>query len=185
MQRERIGSRKAIAGLVLAAALALSLPGCTGPRIRITSSDAAVLRAAPALEVVLVPAKKGERAALSEAATAALVERARESLRAKGHPTEVTASAEGDPLPLELALLEEQVSRRTYTADTDANGVRLVKRTEAIVALRALAADGETVLWHCEARGLLTEPGRPFGPTEAELFERLLDRALARIPARP
>lgn len=179
---ERIGARKAFASIGLVAALAASLAGCISPRIQVASSDAAALRSAPALEVVLVPLKKGEEAALDETATAALVERARESLRAKGYPDD---GSDGDPIPLELAVREELVSKRTYTADTDANGARLVKRTEAIVALRAVGPDGKTELWRCEARGLLPKRDAPFGPSEEEIFERLLERALARIPARP
>ncbi|MBK7948337.1 MAG: hypothetical protein IPK00_06250 [Deltaproteobacteria bacterium] len=179
---ERIGTRRAFASIGLVAFLAASVSGCTSPRIQVTSSDAAVLRGAPALELVLVAVRKGEEAALDETATAALVERAREALRAKGYPDD---GPEGDPILLELALLEELVSKRTYTADTDASGARFVKRPEAIVALRAIDPDGKTELWRCEARGLLPKRDAPFGPSEAAVFERLLEHALARIPARP
>ncbi|MBY0400585.1 hypothetical protein K2X89_09840 [Myxococcota bacterium] len=170
---------RALVGLALVG-LVISF-GCTGPRIRVASTDDSALRSRPGFEVTLTPAAASGRSALSESAVESLLERTREALRARGYPIDEDAP-EADAFMLDLR--EELVERRTYTADTDANGTRLVKRPEAVVTLRALAADGKQELWRCEARGLVTRSdGRPGAGSEA-LYERLLERALARIPAR-
>ncbi|MFO0688061.1 MAG: hypothetical protein U0900_05095 [Myxococcota bacterium] len=166
---------------------------CVNPRIHVAASNPGALRDATAIEVRLAPTRPATGPMIAPATTAALLERVREGLRAGAHPVvdgsgnggraDATGAGAG-PVTLELVLLEQSVARRTYTADTDANGARTEERTEAIVVLRALGADGRSELWRCTASSLLPKPNVPFAPSEIEVLERLVDGALARIPKR-
>lgn len=182
-----------VLGLIAWIALATATSACLSPQVHVDTSDPVALRDATAIEVRLAPTKAGAAPVVPEATAEAFLDRVRAELRAGAHP--ILGEAEGSGgaggvgdaaghVVLELAVVEQPVTRRTYTADTDANGTRLEERTEAIVVLRALGADGRTEIWRCTARSLLPKPDAPFGPTGDEVFEGLLERALERIPKR-
>jgi hypothetical protein len=166
--------------MTLLAALAIGASACIANRIRVEAADAAIVGASSTLHVSLGKATPG---ALSVPATlsSALLTKAESALRAKGYAIRTARDSE---LVVELAVRKERVSRRTYTADSDANGSRMVERTEAVLSLRAVeTADGSEV-WRCDARGRLPEPELARLQSDEALFDELLARALEKIPAR-
>lgn len=159
---------------------ALSL-GCIANPIRVDARDPAVLDDTSRFFVSLAPTTAGTAPTTDEATTASLLDRAEDALVRKGYAIE---GPETSDLMLELSLRKERVSRKTYSSDPDASGVRMVERTEAILTLRAIDPRRGVEIWRCDARGRLPEPELAFVESESELWHTLLERALDEVPAR-
>lgn len=159
---------------------ALSL-GCIANPIRVDARDPAVLDDTSRFFVSLAPTTAGAAPTTDEATTASLLDRAEDALVRKGYAIE---GPETSDLMLELSLRKERVSRKTYSSDPDASGVRMVERTEAILTLRAIDPRRGVEIWRCDARGRLPEPELAFVESESELWHTLLERALDEVPAR-
>lgn len=178
---ERLGPRRRgriLVGLLCASGLAL---GCVANQIRVDARNPKALGDTASFSVSLAPTTEGATPATSEALATALLDRVEETLAAKGY--EVEWLTESDLL-LELSLRKERVSRKTYSSDPDASGARMVERTEAILTLRAVDHRRGVEIWRCDARGLLPEPDLAFVESETDLWNRLLERALAEVPSR-
>lgn len=162
----------ALAGISLAL---MATTACISNRITVAASDGDAVSRASALRVAL-----HEDAATS--VSPALRAQAEDALRAKGYSVAAVGSEDGD-LVLEISARTEPVTRRTWSSDPDASALVLVERTDAVLSLRARNNEDAEV-WSCDARAPLPESGRPFAPDMDELWTDLLERALAKLPAR-
>lgn len=163
---------------LLAVALLSILNACIADRIRVVATEGIPLAGASTVYVSLAKALDGSRPTTPPTPGDALLIEARSRLVEKGYA--IGASAVSSDAALELEVRTERVSRRTYSADTDANGIRLVERTEAIVSLRVV--ERGLPVWRCEARGRLPEPELAALESTGDLLAKLLDRALAKVP---
>ncbi|MEZ4331593.1 MAG: hypothetical protein R3F35_07550 [Myxococcota bacterium] len=167
-----------LAGPLGLGALALA---CIANPIRVDARDPKVLAATGRFSVSLAPTAEGTMKSADEATTTRLLDRLEDALASKGYSLEPPAQSE---LALELGLHKERVSRKTYSSDPDASGVRMVERTEAILTLRAVDHRRGIEIWRCDARGRLPEPELAFVESEQTVWNALLERALEAIPSR-
>jgi len=188
---ERSKSRARRGAAVAIAAVAAW--ACATAPARIDASDGAALARESALRVELGPlpaatdasgaAPSSGAAARSDAAApgdaAAVRARVEDALRAKGY-----AIDDGAGIVLTLDRRREPGPVTSWSSDTDATAPRVVERMHAVVSLEARAPGAEREVWRCDAREVLPKPGTPFAGGEEAIWERLLEHALARIPAR-
>ena len=167
-----------LAGLLGIGALAV---GCIANPIRVDARDPKVLTDTTRFSVSLAPTAEGTMKSADEATTTRLLDRLEDALASKGYSLEPPAQSE---LSLELGLHKERVSRKTYSSDPDASGVRMVDRTEAILTLRAVDHRRGVEIWRCDARGRLPEPELAFVESEQTVWTTLLERALEEVPSR-
>ncbi len=161
--------------------LAASVAACISSRITVEGSDGEAFAHATSLHVTSVADAKGSIDAPTAPVADTLRSQAEAILRAKGYS--ITDAVDGD-LILEIAHRTEPVSRRTWSSDPDASALKIVHRTDAVLALRGRDRIEDREVWFCEARAPLPESGRAFAPSMHELWTELLERALAKVPAR-
>lgn len=167
-------ARRLVASWALAAFLAAGT-GCLADRIRTAPAGDPSLAGAATVRVAVAPGSPSP-----ELATRMLA-RLETNLAARGYS--VVAGEAAADARVELSIRKQRVKRKTYSADTDANGERLVERTEAVVVLRATGEDRHE-LFRCEARGRLPEPPLAALEREEDLVGKLVERAVARIAQR-
>jgi hypothetical protein len=78
----------------------------------------------------------------------------------------------------------QTTTRKTWSSDPDASAARLVKKSEAVVGIRAQSGSEGLELWRCEARSRLAESARAPGARATDVWSRILARALEPIPDR-
>ena len=164
-------------------ALAALLTACISNKVSVDASDGHELMRAATLHVSLAGDAKAETgtAAISPVAQAELRARTENALRAKGYA--IGSVSESD-LILELTPRTESAPRRTWSSDPDASGVRIVRKPEAVLSLRARSRGASAEVWRCEARARLPEPGRRSTTNVDEVWSQLLAKALEQVPDR-
>lgn len=182
--------RLGLALTVVTATLAL-LPslGCVSSPVTVDASDAASLARSTTIHVALAPRPESAapnpdgtvEAAVAPALESALLAQAEQALEARGY---AIGSAADSDLVLELAPREQTTVRRTWSSDPDATASQRVKKTEAVVEIRARSASEGLELWRCEARSRLPGSARSPGARATEVWSRILSRALEPIPDR-
>ena len=161
--------------------LAASAAACISSRITVADSDGEAFAHATSLHVTSVGDVKGSTDTSTASVANALRSQAEAVLRAKGYS--IADAVDGD-LILEIAHRTEPVSRRTWSSDPDASALKIVHRTDAVLALRGRDRNDDREVFFCDARAPLPESGRPFAPSMDELWTELLEHALTKVPAR-
>ncbi|MEZ4279710.1 MAG: hypothetical protein R3F21_08885 [Myxococcota bacterium] len=176
-----------LAAVAAISALAM-LAGCISPRVEVEASDPAPIARARTIHVSLASAEASasESAGTSTTPPApaiaeALRADAERQLALRGY---AMGSAEASELVLEIAAQSERSARRTWTSDPDANGATTVRKSEAVVALRARERESGQEIWACDARARLPESAPVLGTSAEEVWLRVLTAALEDVPRR-
>lgn len=173
----------------LAALAALTmLAGCISPRVAVEASDPAPIARAATVHVALAsadPAPDESGAGSAAPAAPAIAETLRADaerlLEQRGYAIGTAASSD---LVLEIGARSERTARRTWSSDPDASASRIVRKPEAVVALRALEREGGREIWACDARARLPETAPVLGTSAEAVWQRVLAAALEDVPRR-
>ncbi len=186
----KIAIRFAPPASIAAALVALAtLAGCISPRVAVEASDAAPIARAGIIHVALVSAETAPAEAAAEPGSEPVAPAIAEALRAdaerlleqRGYAIGTAASSD---LVLEIAARSERTARRTWSSDPDASASRIVRKPEAVIALRARDRKSGRDVWACDARARLPESAPVLGPSAEAVWLRVLDAALEDVPRR-
>lgn len=180
------------AASALALAATALLAGCISPRVVVEASDAAPIARAAAIHVALasaetVDANEAERSGelgaqpVAPAIAETLRADAERQLELRGY---AIATAEASDLVFELAARSERSARRTWTSDPDANGATTVRKSEAVIRLRAIEREDGREIWACDARARLPESASALGTSAEAVWQRVFSAALEEVPRR-
>lgn len=186
MKRTGTGPSQRIANLIAGIATFI-LAACVTSPVSVDAGDATSLSRSATIHVALAPRPEAAAAttegeidrALDAAQESALRENAERALEAKGF---AIGPASDSDLVFELAPRHRQTARRTWSSDPDASAVQVVKKSEAVLGIRARTQSEGVEVWRCDARARLPESNRGLGESADEVWARVLSRALAPIP---
>lgn len=178
----------------LALAAIAAFGGCISPRVAVEASDAAPIARAATIHVALANADFTEAEAEAEAAEAergaqpvapavaeALRAEAERQLETRGY---AIGSAATSDLVIEIAARSEYTARRTWSSDPDASASRIVRKPEAVIALRAIEREGGREIWAGDARARLPESALTLRSSAEAVWQRVLAAALEGVPRR-